>query len=258
MIQGKRGLLGSGGGKKLLGVSGAGLVRRGLTSYRTVVSSLLTGIKAYWKLEEASGNRVDSTGRGNDATPTNTPGNTTGKVGNALNLVRTSSQYVSKLASADVNFGTSTDWSVVFWVKFASKPAGSTFLWSRSDAGEVSTWGCYYSSAADRLRANGTGPAEVSAQADNFGAISTGTWMFVVIGFTSSSQTLSIQVNNGVANSATPPSAITVTTGDLFIGGYLGGEFDGDIDEFGIWHRLLTAAEITELYNSGTGITYPF
>src|SRR3989339_1006674 len=36
------------------------------------------------------------------------------------------------------------------------------------------------------------------------------------------------------------------------------GEFDGKIDELGIWNRALTADEISELYNSGNGLSYPF
>lgn len=32
----------------------------------------------------------------------------------------------------------------------------------------------------------------------------------------------------------------------------------GILDEVGIWNRSLTAAEVSELYNSGTGIQYPF
>lgn len=31
-----------------------------------------------------------------------------------------------------------------------------------------------------------------------------------------------------------------------------------DIDEIGIWNKVLSTAEITELYNSGTGLSYPF
>jgi len=34
--------------------------------------------------------------------------------------------------------------------------------------------------------------------------------------------------------------------------------WSGLIDEIGIWSRVLTADEITALYNEGTGITYPF
>ena len=35
-----------------------------------------------------------------------------------------------------------------------------------------------------------------------------------------------------------------------------GGQFNGTVDEFGIWNRSLSEAEVLELYNSGAGITY--
>jgi len=35
-------------------------------------------------------------------------------------------------------------------------------------------------------------------------------------------------------------------------------EWDGVIDELGIWDRVLSASEVTELYNSGSGFQYPF
>ena len=34
--------------------------------------------------------------------------------------------------------------------------------------------------------------------------------------------------------------------------------FDGMMDEIGVWSRALTATEVTELYNSGNGLAYPF
>ena len=33
---------------------------------------------------------------------------------------------------------------------------------------------------------------------------------------------------------------------------------DGIIDEVGIWARSLSDAEVTQLYNAGAGLTYPF
>jgi hypothetical protein len=33
---------------------------------------------------------------------------------------------------------------------------------------------------------------------------------------------------------------------------------DAVFDEFGFWSRALSGAEVTELYNNGNGITYPF
>lgn len=36
-------------------------------------------------------------------------------------------------------------------------------------------------------------------------------------------------------------------------------EFDGHLDEIGIWYgKVLSQAEVTSLYNSGNGLTYPF
>src|SRR6202035_2479657 len=34
--------------------------------------------------------------------------------------------------------------------------------------------------------------------------------------------------------------------------------FDGDIDEVSIWNRALTSTEVSDLYNSGGGLQYPF
>ena len=36
------------------------------------------------------------------------------------------------------------------------------------------------------------------------------------------------------------------------------GWFDGQADEIGIWSKELTSSEVTELYNGGSGLTYPF
>ena len=35
------------------------------------------------------------------------------------------------------------------------------------------------------------------------------------------------------------------------------GFFNGSVDSFNVWNRVLTASEVTELYNSGNGKQYP-
>tara|TARA_R110000796_G_scaffold162344_1_gene279137 strand:- start:17598 stop:22658 length:5061 start_codon:yes stop_codon:yes gene_type:complete len=52
-------------------------------------------------------------------------------------------------------------------------------------------------------------------------------------------------------------------TGTPFsVGGYRANaepwQFIGDIDEVAVWHKELTTDEITELYNTGSGVQYPF
>lgn len=48
---------------------------------------------------------------------------------------------------------------------------------------------------------------------------------------------------------------------DVYIGNspeYPSDSFDGKIDEVGIWSRALSSSEITELYNGGAWLQYPF
>jgi len=61
---------------------------------------------------------------------------------------------------------------------------------------------------------------------------------------------------------ASPPSfsETPVYDGYFTVGArsYIGNRFYGNIDEMGIWHKALTATDISTLFNNGTGKTYPF
>jgi hypothetical protein len=46
-------------------------------------------------------------------------------------------------------------------------------------------------------------------------------------------------------------------SGNLWLGNYYNSPFNGLLDEVGIWDRVLTPSEVTELYNSGAGKQYP-
>jgi len=51
-------------------------------------------------------------------------------------------------------------------------------------------------------------------------------------------------------------SAISFNTSIGKLGTNAYGDFDGAVDEVGIWNVILTAPQRTALYNGGTGITY--
>jgi hypothetical protein len=86
-----------------------------------------------------------------------------------------------------------------------------------------------------------------------------GTWYHVVAWFDSSDGKMRLRINDA----ATYVSSVSVTliapgTGSLGIGANPGGTannpFTGVIDEIGFWKRVLTAVEITALYNGGAGL----
>ena len=68
-----------------------------------------------------------------------------------------------------------------------------------------------------------------------------------------------------VSNNLIPFSSVNYNNNNPFrIGSYTAadnttpsGLFNGSIDAFNVWNRVLTATEVTELYNSGNGKQYP-
>jgi Concanavalin A-like lectin/glucanases superfamily len=70
---------------------------------------------------------------------------------------------------------------------------------------------------------------------------------------------LAFYVNGSAAGTCTMSSDPAFTSITQYIGGDTGGAaFYGCIDEVGYWNRVLTAAEIAQLYNGGIGLSYPF
>lgn len=46
---------------------------------------------------------------------------------------------------------------------------------------------------------------------------------------------------------------------NMYVGDYASGQYNPNgLDEFGVWDKVLTQSEVTELYNSGAGNQYPF
>jgi hypothetical protein len=59
-----------------------------------------------------------------------------------------------------------------------------------------------------------------------------------------------------IGNSVTTIQSINNINTDAFIGRYGTNYTNGSIDQVGIWNRILTADEISTLYNLGEGLPY--
>jgi hypothetical protein len=97
-------------------------------------------------------------------------------------------------------------------------------------------------------------------------SVATSTWVYITCVYTGSVQRLYINgVEEGTALTYTMSGYSRSTLSCFSLGAYQdttgGGAsnwYSGLIDEVGIWSRALTSTEITELYNSGSGLQYPF
>jgi hypothetical protein len=226
-------------------------------------SSLNDDIVAFWKLGEAAGSlRVDSV-TGYNLSENNGPiSQATGKIGNAVQLTSASSHFLNTSDTDDLSAG-STDITIAAWV-YLDSLGTMTYASKWLNTGSNFEYAMQHDSGNNRFRffvsSNGSGFTDLVGSSS--GAISTATWYFVVMWFDTAAQTIYIQVNNGTVDSKNiAVSALHDGTADFLISGINNGGaqlFNGRVDAVGVWRRVLTTSERSELYNSGTGAQYPF
>lgn len=224
-------------------------------------SSLLTGCKAYWKLDEASGTRVDSHST-NDLTDNATVTQATGKISDAAQFTAANSEYLSLADNAALSVG-DIDFTFACWVYLDS--VGFRTVLSKESSSGTREYILWYDStgavATNRFHWQVQDAAANSGgvTANNFGAASTGTWYFIVCWHDSVNNQVGISVNNGTPDTASYSNGSFDSGTDFNIGREANGSryWDGRIDEVGFWKRVLTAAERTYLYGGGAGLAFP-
>lgn len=199
-------------------------------------------------MDEASGTRVDSHGS-NDLSQTGTVSSTTGKIGNAATV--NNNNYLSCPSNANLNPDT-TGLTVAFWFQLGGTPS----FWQVLGKGQFTAATPYAlafeSDSILRLYTGGnTGWSS---------ALSPSTWYFVcarisIVSGTNITRILS--VDNGTP--VTGSGILSTGNTDPFTVGQQPLPFspiNHQVDELGIWKRVLSDSEVTELYNNGNGLSY--
>lgn len=227
-------------------------------------NTLTNGLISYWTMNAASGGETDSepTGTAHNLSDNNTVTAGTGLISGARQFTAASTEFLSVADHADYSGGAAVVLSFIFWVNMDAKGANRSIMSKYGSSGNRE-YNLRYLTSSDKFNwvVSADGIAQtVNLGANNFGSPSTGTWMMVYCYLDGPNGTAGVSVNNGTANTS---SALTGgcfdSTAALQIGALTSGTtWDGRIDEVGIWNRVLTAGELTSLYNGGAGKTYPF
>lgn len=220
-------------------------------------NSLAYLVKASYRLDEPGGTRSDRSANSLNLTDNNTVGYTTGKKDSAASFVFANSEYLSVGDSilGDLSPG-SIDFSVGFWVYLDS---GVTFssdmfiagIWNTT--GNNREWMFLYTAGDNKIRfstsSNGTSQSYIATA-----ALSAGTWYNIVGIHDNTGGGKKLYVNNALASSDSN-TGVYQGNGDLMMGAFQNNTtfFDGAIDEFNMWHRVLSTSNISEFYNSGDG-----
>lgn len=232
-------------------------------STRSTTSSLLTSLKAYYKLS----NHVDSGTSGLHLTTNGTITTSAGILGDCLEQNATAANYYSQ--SSDFNLGNSDNWSISVWFRPASI-ASNEAIWGAGLARYTTvamgnplqgewTWGLLNTGV---LKFNYVEDDVNNTLYSFSGTFVVDTWYHAVITH-SSTGTLTAYLNGAVNTLSGPSGGVGANWGDvkLEIGRIFTASnltFDGKIDEFGFWDKVLTPCEVEELYNFGFAQTHPF
>jgi hypothetical protein len=213
--------------------------------------ALTDGILAYWNLNnDGSGgvSLLDSTGNGN--TLTNNNGVTLGTGIIAGDAVFNGSDYLS--TNNTIIPPSSDAFSVSLWCYLASGSNGGVLL-SSATSGPNSLLIQYYGASAHaQIIADGGLIGQLNATAI-FDA-----WVNYVLTYDSSGNAVWYQ-NGTAVDSGNYPGMGIDPNGGLWLGRRWDGyNLIGQIDEVGIWNRVLSPTEVSKLYNNGSGKTYPF
>lgn len=225
--------------------------------------ALKTSLVAHWKLEEASGNRADSSGNGTTLTDNNTVTSNPGKVGTAAQFTAASSEWLSAADNASVSMG-DIDFTVAAWLYYDSLPAGNIPAVVKWSAGTDGLGDEYFLSTNGSnqfvffLR-NAANTANGTVTGTTFGALSTGTWYYVMAGHDAANDLLFISVNNGARDTAAHTTGGRDGGANFTIGSWSGGSsdfFNGRIDEVSLWKKVVTTTDRDSIYNSGNGLAF--
>jgi len=189
------------------------------------------------------------------------PGNAAGKIGNAVQLVRASSQYLQATDNADLSMG-DIDFEISVDVMLDSTPAGAMVIYSRLSDTDRSVM-LYWDNTVNRLKWLVTATAnawDASVTASTFGALSTGVWYHINAYHDSVNNQIGVSVNNGTVDTANYAGGCRDSASPIVVGQQGGVAYwDGRIDNLHIWkNRILTADERTALWNNSNGREYPF
>ncbi len=233
----------------------------------TAASSIAAGILAYWKLD---GNATDATGNGFALTNNGTTPYSTGRINNAADFGASNSTKYLSLAGASP-LGLTFDMPVTFnlWVNVATGPSGNAnnpFQWvdnTTTNKKGAYTLQYYNNAGTPQLYIQ----RQINSTNNQYGVNQTltiGTWNMLTFTWDGSNIYLYLNGNSTPIVSGASTSTGTNSNSGLAEGFNIGYESSsgrfwwGLVDEVGVWGRVLSSSEISSLYNSGNGLTYPF
>ena len=236
-------------------------------------ATLQNGLLAYWKTDESSGNASDATGNGHTLTNNNGVAYNVGIINNGADFGSTNTDKDLTNSSHIVGFNSNFTYNL--WVNISTVPANNANAYQLLGDDDASTVDHKGYQSIQYVQESGEIMLFINRNAsggsnDQYGAtINLGTGVWHMLTFTLDGNTIKLYMDGNSSPAISGSSTQTGSNVDLGPDGFGIGNFSrqenfpdhftsGHIDEVGVWNRVLSSSEISELYSSGAGLPYPF
>lgn len=219
-----------------------------IEEWATWEQSMNVNIESYYKAEENSGNLLDSTPNSYNCTPSgDSPTAVTGKIDLGQDMDGTG-DYFSCGDIMDTN-----EFSFNFWYNL--DVANNNYGVIVKNVAGASGFRVL-EKGTNGIRMEYQGAAAYECDVDMDGVISLGAWNMIT--YTRYANGTSVAYINGTRTTSVDCLGYVTNDAQLIIGSNSGGtaSMNGQLDELGFWTRVLTDAEVTDLYNSNNGLQY--
>lgn len=221
-----------------------------------VYASLTDGLVSYYTLNEVAGSvAADSLGINNGTINGTTP--VAGKVSYARNFTGPGTSNRIETGVSQMNIG--PEFTFNAWVSIKNITSYNT-IFSKWGSGGAAHQSFIFRVDNGKLLGDVRGNLGTEKRFSANTTLAPSTWYMAT--FVKTPTGIYLYLNGTLDNSTTFTENITVTDQINMIGAYQEdlavNDFEGLIDELGVWNRSLTSAEITELYDNNVGLSYPF
>lgn len=212
-------------------------------------SSIPTGLVGYWKLDEASGNRADSSGNGNTLTDNNTVSSVAQdywKSGeNSADFESGNSEYLSIAHGSQTGLGVTSAVSMSAFVKLESLISASEIMAKYSTASK----GYFFDSNSGTVRFGVSNDGSATTILTSAETLAVGKWYHLACVYDGAS--LRIYINGNLDSSVAYSSGIFASVGDFYLGAIYTASvvnfMDGLVKDAAIWNVALTPIQIKSL-----------
>lgn len=202
---------------------------------------------------------IDYTGTQSTGTTSSVINTTNSKIGAGSIYFKDDGDYV-ELAGTNSHFDNNNTWSYQGWLYVENYPASSTDIFMgfhRQSTASFAHYGQTFNTPTGRIETFIRNAAGSSVDVADTSGNPTNTWIHVAGVYNGSHM---IQYINGtvVANVTTDFfgfGSYPLTLGAFYNGFTASRSLDGNWDEFSTWNVELTPSQISELYNSGSGVS---